>query len=88
MEAKASLSYALNSIENPTTIIIIDRGTTGAAGAPKLDKTTNTAARRRCRNLFFKIKVRPRSCRSYPIWRPCSGYALNLKPLIKVSKVS
>ena len=50
------------------------RGATGAARAPKLDKTPNTAARRRCRrrNLFFKIKVRPRSCRPYPVWRPCS----------------
>ena len=35
------------------------RGATGAARAPKLDKTSNTAARRR--NLFYKIKVRPRS---------------------------
>ena len=24
------------------------------------------------RVLFFKIKVSPRSCRSYPIWRPCT----------------
>jgi hypothetical protein len=52
---------------------ILIRGATGAARAPKLDKTPNTAARRRCRrrNLFYKIKVRPRSCRSYTIWRPC-----------------
>ena len=27
----------------------------------------------RRRLLFFKIKVRPRSCRSYPIWRPCKS---------------
>jgi hypothetical protein len=33
------------------------------------DKTPTMAARRRL--LFFKIKVRPGSCRSYPIWRPC-----------------
>ena len=46
------------------------------SGAPKLDKTPNTAARRLCRrrNLSFKIKVRPRSCRSYPIWRPCTYF--------------
>ena len=51
---------------------VMARGTTGAARASKLDKTPNTAARRRCRhrNLFFKIKVRSRSCRSYPVWRP------------------
>ena len=48
------------------------RGATGAARAPRLDKTTNTAARRRrCRRrpLFCKIEVRPRSCRSYRVWR-------------------
>jgi hypothetical protein len=54
-------------------IMKLHRGATGAARAPKLDKTPNTAVRRRCRrhNLFYKIKVRPRSCRSYPIWRAC-----------------
>ena len=47
------------------------RGATGAARAPKPGKTPRMAACRRCRCLlFFKIKVRPRSCRSYPIWRP------------------
>ena len=48
------------------------------ARAPKPDKTPNTAAFRCCRRcprchrcvLFCKIKVRPRSCRSYPLWRP------------------
>ena len=49
-----------------------NRGTTGAARAPKPDNIPNTAARCHClrRNLFCKIKVRPRSCRSYPIWHP------------------
>ena len=47
------------------------RGATGAARAPKPGKTSIMAARRRCRCLlFFKIEVRPRSCRSYHIWRP------------------
>ena len=48
------------------------RGATGAASVPKPDKTPITAACRRCRCrvLFFKIKVRPRSCRSYTLWRP------------------
>ena len=52
------------------------RGATGAARAPKPGKTPIMAARRRCRHrfLFFKIEVRPRSCRSYHIWRP---WALN-----------
>ena len=37
-------------------------------GAPPI-----MAARRHCRRrlLFFKIEVRPRSCRSYHMWRPC-----------------
>ena len=56
-----------------TFYVAILRGATGAARAPNLDKTPNMAARWRCRRcfLFSKIKVRPRSCRSYPIWRPC-----------------
>ena len=28
----------------------------------------------RSRLLFFKFEVRPRSCRSYHIWRPCSMF--------------
>ena len=48
------------------------RGTTGAARTPKPGKTPIMAVRRRCRLLFFKIEVRPRSCRSYHIWRPCA----------------
>ena len=52
------------------------RGATGAAHAPKLDKTPMKVARRRCRRrlLSFKIEVRTRSCRSYPIWHPWSTY--------------
>ena len=50
--------------------ITVVRGATGAVRTPKLDKTPNTAARCRRRVLFCKIKVRPRSCRSYPVWRP------------------
>ena len=47
-------------------------GATGAARAPKPDKTPIMAARHCCcrRLLFFNIKVRPRSCRSYHIWHP------------------
>ena len=41
------------------------------ASAPKPGKTPTMAARCRRRLLLFKIKVRPRSCRYYPIWRPC-----------------
>ena len=44
------------------------RGATGAARESKPGKTPIMAARRRL--LFFKIEVRPRSCRSYHIWRP------------------
>ena len=47
------------------------RDATGVARSPKPDKTPIMAARRRCL-LFFKIKVRPGSCRSYHIWRPCN----------------
>ena len=48
------------------------RGATVAARATKPGKTPIMAAPRRCRHrlLFFKIEVRPRSCRSYHIWRP------------------
>ena len=28
----------------------------------------------RCRILFCKIKVRPQSYRSYPLWRPCTRF--------------
>ena len=58
---------------NVTSNSVIDiRGATGAARAPKPGKIPIMAAnRRRCRHLlFFKIEVRPRSCRSYYIWRP------------------
>ena len=46
------------------------RGATGAARAPKPGKTPIMATRHCRRLLFYKIKVRPRSCRSYHIWRP------------------
>ena len=54
-------------------ILTINRGATGAARVPKPGKTPVMAAYRHCRRrlLFFKIKVRPRSWRYYPIWRPC-----------------
>ena len=54
---------------------VLLRGATGAARAPKPGETPIMAARRRCRRhlLFFKIEVRPRSCRSYHIWRPCES---------------
>ena len=32
----------------------------------------------RHRVLFCKIKVRPRSCRSYPLWRPCRAELFKL----------
>ena len=41
------------------------------AQEPTPDKAPITGAH----NLFFKIKVRPRSCRSYPIWRPSISWA-------------
>jgi hypothetical protein len=43
--------------------------------APRQAKTTITCGRccHRC-ILFCKIKVRPRSYRSYPLWRPCNHY--------------
>ena len=48
------------------------RGATGAARVPKPDKTPIMVACRPYRRLvlFFKIKVGPRSCRSYLLWRP------------------
>ena len=57
---------------NQTEIDIFIRGAIGAVRTSKLDKTPVKSALHRCRLLFFKIKVRPRSCRSYPIWSPCS----------------
>ena len=48
------------------------RGATGVAHAPKLGQTPYMAARRPCQSgvLFSIIKVRPRSCWSYPKWGP------------------
>ena len=52
------------------------RDATSVACAPKPGKTSIMPACRHCcrrcchRLLFFKIKVRPQSCRSYPIWLP------------------
>ena len=66
------------------------RGATGAARAPKPGKTPIMAARRR-RLLFFKIEVRPRSCRSYHIWRPCltyESYVPGCKPISEETKPS
>ena len=53
-------------------ILLTIRGVTGAVRAPKPGKTPIMAACRHCRRrlLFFKIEGRPRSCRSYHIWRP------------------
>ena len=50
------------------------RDATGAARSAKPVKSPIMAAHRCCcrRLLFFKIEVRPRSCRSYHIWRPCT----------------
>ena len=45
-------------------IVNITRSATQAARASKQDKT------RCCRILFYKIQVRPRFCRSYPLWHP------------------
>ena len=46
------------------------------------------AARRRCRLrlLLFKIEVRPRSCRSYHIWRPCINSLTIWSPMNQVQK--
>ena len=41
-----------------------------AVRGSKPGKIPIVAARHHCRLLFFKIEVRPRSCRSYHIWRP------------------
>ena len=50
------------------------------SGAPKPDKTPIMVVRLCCcrRVLFFKIKVRSRSCWFYPIWHPCSNNSSNL----------
>ena len=54
------------------------RGATRAARAPKPGKTPIMAAC--CCLLFSKIKVRPRSCRSYPISRPCRSHTIITSP--------
>ena len=64
------LSFGMVGIKFWCKKICTLRGATGAARAPKPGKTPIMAARRRL--LFFKIEVRPRSCRSYQIWRPCT----------------
>ena len=71
MSSKPSLEtyFVLFIFLNFSTITVI-RGASCTARAPKPDKTLIMAARRSCHLLFFKIKVRPGSCRSYPIWRP------------------
>ena len=50
----------------------LHRGATGAVHVTKPGKTPIMTARCCRRLLFFKIEVRPRSCRSYHIWRPCN----------------
>ena len=74
IQTPVSLShYGPISIEIQRIDIWTDnRGATGAARAPKPGKTPIMEARRHCHRhlLFFMIKVRPGSCRSYPIWRP------------------
>ena len=56
-------------ISNNELQVYLIRGATGKVRVPMPDKTPITVMRRRF--LFFKIKVRPRPCRSYPLWRPC-----------------
>ena len=56
-------------ISNNELQVYLIRGATGKVRVPMPDKTPITVMRR-C-FLFFKIKVRPRSCQSYPLWRPC-----------------
>ena len=53
------------------------KGATGTTCALKPGKTSRMEGRNHCRRriLFFKIKVRPRSGWSYPIWRPW-GYSI------------
>ena len=64
----------LNAVINCVTCVATNnsRGATCAVRAPKPGKTPIIVGRCRCcrRLLFFRIKVRPRSCRSYHIWRP------------------
>ena len=69
--------------------LILYRGATGAPQMPKAVKTPGTAARR-CwhRFLFFKIKVRPQSCQSYPIWCPCFSDAQILGGIVKGQLIS
>ena len=70
----AFLDFFCNNISEVTILIVEVRGATGAARAPKPGKTPPMAPRCHCcrRFLFFKIEVRPRSCRSYHKWRPWS----------------
>ena len=56
-------------ISNNELQVYLIRGATGKARVPMPDKTPIMVPS--CRFLFFKIKVRPRSYRSYPLWRPC-----------------
>ena len=68
--AWARLSYGSSQLGSDSSLLSI-RGATGVARPPKLDKTPIKAAHCCCpRLLFFKIKVRLRSCQSYPIWCP------------------
>ena len=67
--------YSLSSLNFPQLCPnqkLYNRDATGKVGARQGKNHCNTAARCRCRRvLFCKIKVRPPSCRSYPLWRPC-----------------
>ena len=62
-------------------LLILFRGANGAVRVPKQDKTPIMVPHCRChhRLLFFKIKVRLRSCQSYPIWHPWTAdYSIEL----------
>ena len=72
-QASSHSAYVATSTKsNGVKIDIFKRGAIGAVRTSKLDKTPVKSALHRCRLLFFKIKVRPRLCRSYPIRSPCS----------------
>ena len=57
------------------------------ARAPKQGKTPIMVACHcyRRRPLFFKIELRPRSCRSYHIWHPCTFFCLSVCFFLYVS---
>ena len=67
-----SYSQSRNFYSPKSGIPVHHRGASSAAYASEPDKTPIIAVRGRCRLFFFKIKVRPGSCWSYPVWHFCT----------------